>query len=97
SLERIAAGRGDCLGDYKQPRPGNIAAFDRLFNADIAESGTFGFEVAQRGEALFKRPPHRYGRTGRSERQRVFEDIHVISALRRVLALKENVRVRVNQ
>ena len=55
ALERISSGGRDRARRNKQPRPGNVSAFNRLLDAHIAVARTFGFHVAQSGEALFER------------------------------------------
>ena len=83
--------------DDEQPRPGNIAAFNRLLDADVAVARTFGLHVAQRGEALLQRPPRRNRGSCRAQRERRVQNVGVVAALRGIFALQKNVRVRIDQ
>ena len=97
TLQRISAGCRDGARRNKQTRSGNVSAFNRHLDAHVAVTRTFGFHVAQRGEALFERPPHRDRRPRRAKRQRILQQLNVVSALGGIFSLKKNVRVGVDQ
>ena len=97
ALEVIAAGGGDGAGGHKQPRAGDVAAFDGLLDAHVAIARAFGLDVAQRGKALLQRPPGGNRGPRRPQGQRIFQDVGVIAALRRVFSLQEDVGMGVDQ
>ena len=59
AFERISAGCGNRACGNEKPRPGNVAALDRLLDAHVAIPGTLGLHVTQRGEPLLQRSTHR--------------------------------------
>ena len=67
--------------DDKQARPGNVSALDGFLDADVAIARAFGFEIAQRGETLLQRAPHGNRGPGGAQRQRILQDVGVVSAL----------------
>ncbi len=83
--------------DDEQPRPGNVAAFDRLLDSHVAVARAFGLDIAQRGEALLQRAPSRDRGPRRAQGQRIFQDVGVIAALRRIFSLQEDVGVGIDQ
>ena len=97
AFEVVAAGGGNRAGDDEQPRPGDVAAFDRLLDSDVAIARAFSLEIAQRGEALLQRAPCRNRGPRRAKGQRIFQDVGVVAALRRVFSLQEDVSVGINQ
>ena len=57
AFQRISSRSRDGPRRHEEPRPGDIAALNRLLDAHITVARTLGFDVAQRGEALFQGPP----------------------------------------
>jgi len=51
-----------------------------LFDADIAITGAFGFDVAQRGEALFQRPAGSNGGASGAQGERRIQYVDIVSA-----------------
>ena len=70
---------------------------DGLLDAHIAITGAFGLYVAQRGEALLQRPPRRNRGPRCAQRERGVQDVGVVSPLRGIFALQENVRVGIDE
>ena len=97
AFEVVAAGGGDGAGDDEQPRPGNVSAFDRLLDSDVAVARAFGLQIAQRGETLLQRAPRRNRGPRRAKGQRIFQDVGVVASLRRVFSLQENVGMGIDQ
>src|ERR1700687_5311030 len=97
TLQRISSGGRDRARRHKQARPWNVSAFNGLFDAHVAITRTFGFHITQRGEALFERAPHRDCRPSRAERQRILEQLNVVSALGGLFTLQKNVGGGINQ
>src|SRR5215469_7412573 len=48
AFQGIAASGRDCARDDEHARPGNESTFDGLLDADIAISGAFGLDIANR-------------------------------------------------
>ena len=97
ALQRIAAGRRDRARRDEHPRPRDVAALDRLLDADVAVAGAFGLDVADRREALLEGPARGHGRPGGAQRQPLLQELGVVASLGGHLALQENVRVAVDQ
>ena len=83
--------------DDEQPRSGNVSAFDRHLDADVAVACTFSFQIAQRGKTLFQRAPGRNRRPRRAQRQRISQDVGVVAAMGRFFSLQKDVRVGIDQ
>src|SRR6185312_10989251 len=97
ALKRIAARDRNCSCNHKHSRAGNVPGVDRLLDADVTVTCAFGFQVTQCGEAFFQRATSRHRRPRRAESDRVFQELNVISSFCRVLALKKDVGMGINQ
>ena len=97
ALQIVATGTGNGASGDNQTRPGNVAAFDRHLDADVAITGAFGLHVAQRGKALLQCAANRYRGSRRPQCQRIFQDVCIVAPLRRLFSLEEDVSVGINQ
>ena len=97
AFEVVTTGGRNRAGDDEQPRPGDIAAFDRLLDSDVPVACAFRLEISQRGEALFQRAPCRNRGPRRAKGQRIFQDVGVVATLRRVFSLQENVGMGIDE
>jgi hypothetical protein len=78
-------------------RAGNEAGIDRLFDSNVAVACAFGFNITERGEALFERSAHGDGSARGAEGRRVFQDVHVVAAFGRIFSLQEDVGVGIDE
>src|SRR4051812_17228154 len=97
AFERVPTGGGDRTGRYEKAWAGNVSAINRLLNADVTVAGAFGLHVAKRGETLVQRPLCRNRRAGGAERQRILQDVGVVTAFRWNFALEEYVGMRIDK
>src|ERR1700730_4459858 len=97
TFEVVATGARNGAGGDNQPRPGDLAAFDRQLDANVAITRAFGFHIAQRGKTLLQRASSRYRGPRRPQCQRIFQDVGVIASLRWLFSLQEDVSVGINQ
>src|SRR5207302_4038749 len=97
SLQVVAAGGGDGARGGEDARSGNASLVDGLLDADVAVSRTLGLDVADGGESLLQRAARRNGGPRRAIRERILQQLHVITTLGRVFTLQKNVRVRIDQ
>src|SRR5258708_769873 len=86
-LERVASSGGNGTSCDEQPWPGNVATFDGLLDADVAVARAFSLYITQSGESLLQRAPRGNRRPGRAKRQRIFQNVDVVSALCRSFTL----------
>src|SRR5205814_292117 len=89
-------GRDGASGD-KQSGAGDVSAFNSLLDANVTVAGTLRFNVPKRGEALLQGTPDRNRGARCTQRERIFQDVDVVSALGWVFALQENVRMRIDK
>src|SRR5512133_90058 len=97
ALEWIAAGGRNSAGGNEQPRPGDVAVFDRLFDSHIAVPGAFRLHIAESSEPLLQRTANRNRRSSSAQRSWIFQNVGVISSLGWILTLQEYVGMRVDQ
>src|SRR4051812_26695872 len=97
AFEVVAAGGGNTSGYDKHTRAGNDAFVDCLFNADVAVTSAFGFDITNRGEALFECAMRGNNGARGAVSKRMLEQLRVISTLGRIFALQKDVSVRVNE
>src|SRR5579863_3567081 len=97
AFERITACRGYGASRDEQARAWNIALFNGHLDADIAVTSALGFDVAQCGEALFQRTPGGNGGPCGAQCERRIQNVDIVPALRGILALQEDVRVRIDE
>ena len=91
TFQGVSTGRGNRERRDEQPRAGNIPAFDRLLDPHIPVAGTFCIHIAKGCEPLLERPPHRNRCPRRPVRHRIFQNVGIVSAFRRILTLQEDV------
>src|ERR1700723_1026311 len=97
AFKRIASGCGNGASGNKQPRPGNVSALESLLDSDVSVTRAFGLQVAQCSEALLQRASHGNRSPRRAQCQRILQNGDVVSALRRLLTLQEDVGVRIDE
>src|SRR4051812_39360648 len=97
ALKWVSARHRDCARDHEQSRAGDVAVVNRLFDPEVAVAGAFSLHVAQSCEAFFQRPMHRDNGAGSAIRRGVFQQLHVVTALGGIFALKKHVRVSINE
>ena len=97
AFEVVAAGRRDRQRRHVQARPGDVAALDRLLDADVAVARTLGLDVAQRREALRECAPGGHRRPRGAKGQRILQELDVVAAKCRILTLQEDVGVGVDE
>src|ERR1700674_3779871 len=97
SLKLIASSRGDGASRDEQSRPGDVSALDGLFDADVAIARAFRLHVAQGGESLLQRAPRGNRGSGRTKRQRILQNVDVVSALCGLLTLQKDMGMRIDQ
>src|SRR5580700_6619813 len=97
AFERITACGRDGASRDEQARPRNVTLLDGLFNADIAITGAFSFDVAEGGEALFKRSARGNRGPRRAQRERSVQDVGIVSALRWIFSLQKDVSVGIDE
>jgi hypothetical protein len=68
-----------------------------LLDADVTVPGTFGFDIPERGESLFKRTPSGDCGASGAKSQRSIQDVGVVSALGGIFSLQKDVGVRIDE
>jgi hypothetical protein len=96
-LQGVAARGRDRARDHEQPRPRDVALVDGLLDADVAVARAFRLHVAQGREPLLQGAAGGHRGPRGAEGEGLLEELGVVAALRRVLALQEEVRVGVDE
>ena len=97
ALQLVAAGAGDRARRDEHARPRDDALVDRALDADVAVAGALGLDVADGGEALLQGTARGHDRARHAVRGRVVEQLHVVTAGFRHLALEKDVGVAVDE
>ena len=77
--------------------PGNASLIDGLLDADVAVSRALGLDVADGRESLLQRSSGGDGGPRRAKREAVLQQLRVVAAFGRILALQKDVRMRIDQ
>ena len=97
AFEVVPAGGGDCAGGAEETRAGDGAFGDGFADFYVAVARAFGFDVAQRGEALVESAAAGEGGARGAECDSGFEDVGVVATFGGVFAPEEDVRVGVDE
>ena len=96
-FQHVATGRRDRARRYEHSRARNVALVDRLFDADVAISRALGLDIANRREPLFQRTPRCHDRARCAVGGRELQQLHIVAAGRRYLALQEDMSVTIDE
>ena len=96
SLEVVAAGRRDGPRSRRTSAAPGCALLDRPLDAHVAVAGALGLDVTDGREALLERAARRHRRARSTVGEGILEQLHVVPARGGLLALQEDVGVRVD-